>query len=289
MRLSQTELKILEQIAKGNKDIINISEVINKSSKQIYKASQSLKDNEFLYLSKGRLEPRIATHVTLLLQLLAKHPNIIQILSGSGIQILASLLQQKTVKEIVTETGLKKSIIYEKINQAYNISVVVRKKKQKYVINKALWDNLRGCLEELKKLDDITDIRVPANSIIYYKTKGEIIFSNESELDATLTAFSAYENYGIKLLLTTKYYYLPNKTLSRKEIFVHSIYITEKEGDIRLLTYVALFYVKFKKEFNSIKHPLLEKIKKVLKGKNIRGCPSFEEIRDRAEIYDIRL
>ena len=48
MRLSKTDLKILEQIAKGNKNIKTISYHIDKSDKQIYKSAQKLKNNNFL-------------------------------------------------------------------------------------------------------------------------------------------------------------------------------------------------------------------------------------------------
>jgi len=289
MRLSQTELKILQQIAIGNKDIKIISEVIKKSNKQIYKSSQKLKNYDFLYLSNGILEPRKATHITLLLQILAKYPNLIQLFSGSGLLMLTALTQPKTAEQIIMETGLKKTVIYDKIKQGINISVVVQNRNQKYILNEKVWNDLKELFEEFKRHEETTDSRVPANSTIYYKNEKEILFSNKAELDAMPTGFSAYENYGIKLFLTTNYYYLPKKSLSKQNVFFHSLQITEKEKDIRHLTYIALFYVKFKKEFSKIRHPLIEKIKQILQGKTIKGYPTLEELKKKAEVYDIRL
>lgn len=288
MKFSQTELKILEQISQGNTTIIDIAKAIKKSKKQIYRASQKLAKKGFLELSKGNLEPKKASHITLLLHILADYPNLTQLLSESGIEILFTSLKPKTVEDIIDETGLKKSIIYRKLKQARTISVIKRKNKQ-YFFNEKLWSKLKDFLEEFKRLLEITDIRIPANSIIYYKTDKEIVFSNKTKQDAALTAFSTYENYGIKLLTPTNYYYLPKKRLSKKEIFIHSLYITEKEKIIRHLIYVTLFYAKFKKYLSSIKHPILKKIKLVLKGKKILGYPKLEEIKEKAEIYDIKL
>lgn len=287
MKISQTELKILGQISQGNMTITDIAKAIKKSEKQVYKASQKLIKKGFLELSKGNLEPKKSSHVTLLLHLLADYPNLTQLLSESGIEILSTLFEPKTVEDIINKTGLKKSIVYKKLQKARTISVIKRKNKQ-YFLNEKLWSKLREFLEEFKRLIETTDPRVPANSVIYYKTDKEILFSNRIKQDAILTAFSTYENYGIKLLTPTNYYYLPKKRLSKKEIFIHSLYVTEKEKTIRHLTYAALFYVKFKKDLSSIKHPILEKIKIILKDKKISGYPKLEEIKEKAEIYDIK-
>lgn len=288
MRFSQTELKILEQVSQGNITVTGVARAIKKSEKQVYRASQKLAKKGFLELSKGNLEPKKSSHVIFLLHLLADYPNLTQLLSESGIEILFSLLKPKAVEDIINETGFKKSIIYRKLKQAMAISVVKKKNKQ-YFLDETLWGRLREFLEEFKKLLETTDPRIPANSVIYYKTDKEIIFANKTKQDATPTAFSVYETYGIKILMPTNYYYLPKKNLSKKEIFIHSLYVTEKEKTIRHLTYVALFYLKFKKYVSSIKHPIIEKIRMVMKGEKILGYPGLEEIKEKAEVYDIKL
>lgn len=110
------------------------------------------------------------------------------------------------------------------------------------------------------------------------------MFSNKAKQDAALTAFSAYE--GIKLLLPTNYYYLPKRKLSKKEVFTHSLYVAEKEKTIRHLTYIALFYIKFKIQCS---HPIISTIKDILNGKTIKGYPTLKEIKEKADVYDIRI
>ena len=289
MELSKIELKILQQIANGTTDIKKIADNINRDISRIYRVKNKLIEKDFIEFSRGSFKPKKNTHITLLLQLLIKHPNIIHLLSGSGIPILIELLHPKTVEEIKSNTGFKKSIIYKKIKQSIILSVVTPKEKHKYYINEKIWKELKDFLVEYKKHEETTDLRIPANSTIYYKNKKEIIFSNIADLDATRTGFSAYEKYGIKLLLTKNYYYLPKKTLTIQDILKHSLYITQKDKNIRNLTFICLFYLKNKNSLSSIKHPILNRIKQILKGKNIQGYPTLEEIKEKAEIYDIKI
>jgi len=289
MHLSKIELRVLEQIAKGNTEINTMAKELHRDISRIYRTKETLANKGFVDITDGMLLPKKTTHVTILLQLLTKYPNIVDILTRSGVPILTSLLTPKKINDIEKETQFKKSIIYRKIKQATEISAVIKNENQQYVINEKIWIDLKRFLEEYKKFEETTDQRIPANSIIYYKNDKEIIFSNKEKLDATQTGFSEYKQYSLKLLLPTTYYYLPKKNLSKKEVFVHSLFITEKEKDIRHLTYVSLFYIKYKNELSNVKHSILTNIKQILQGKRIKGYPSLEEIREKAEVYDIRL
>ena len=69
---------------------------------------------------------------------------------------------------------------------------------------------------------------------------------------------------------------------------MHALLIAEKEKTIKHLIFISLFYIKFKKEL-SIKHPIVDKLKLILKGKDIPDYPKLQEIKERAEIYDIKI
>ena len=174
MQLSETELRILQQIANGNTDIKKIAEALERDYSRIYRTKNKLIEKNFIEFSQSVLIPKKTTHTNLLLQLLLKHPNIVSLLSGAGILILGELLHPKTVEEIESDTCLKKSIIYKKIKQAINISAVIPKEKHKYVINEKIWEDLKDFLVEYKKHEETTDSRIPANSNIYYKNKGAL-------------------------------------------------------------------------------------------------------------------
>ncbi len=262
---------------------------LKRHKSRIYRTKQELIKKDLIQFSEGRLEPKRHTYLVLLMQLLSHYPNLIPLLSESGIPILTALLSYNTVREIEEHTDVKKSMIYRKIQQAIRISVVIQTDKKTYVLNEKVWKEVIVFLEEVKKHVETTDLRIPVNSIIYYKTTKEIVFSNKNKFQAPLTGFSAYRQFGIKLLLPTNYYYLPEKILTKEEVFTHSLYITQKETIIRNLTFIGLFYIKYRNELQEIRHPILENIKLVLKGETIKGYPTVEEMGEKAEIYDIRL
>ena len=289
MQLSRTELKVLEEVANGNNKIENIAQNLHRSDSQIYRAQHALAKNGFLCLKNGNLEPEKSTYSSLIFPLLSRYPNLIDLFSDSGFQVLKSILKPKSIDEIMRETNLKRSTVYKKIRMGRNISAITVNTNHKFTVNKKIWPNLKEYLEENTRIEKKIDNRIPVNSIIYSKNENEILFSNKTEFKAALTAFSKYEKYGIKLLLPTYFYFLPDKELSKKEIFLHSVYVVGKEKDYRYLTYVALFYIKFRDEFSKIKHPILKKIDCILKGENIEGFPTLNEIREKGKLYDIRI
>jgi len=98
---------------------------------------------------------------------------------------------------------------------------------------------------------------------------------------------------GIRLLLPTTYYYYsdkePEKELTKEDIFRHSLYVAEKEASARHLIFLALFYCKFEEELKDVKHDIVENLKLVLQGERIKGYPTFEEIKEKADMYGIEI
>lgn len=287
MELSKGELLILEQVAKGNTSLKSIALALNKSEKQIYVYVKNLTDKNFVLLLNGVIESKRLVHVSLLLQIVSKIPNLIPMLSGTGIPILMAMLKPVKIDDISRETGYKKTAIYEKISEAKKRSLV-RKNISIFEINDKMWAELKEFLEETKKYESKTDVRIPTSAIIYYKKDNEIIFSSKENIDAAKTAFSAYDEYGIELITPTNYYYLPKKRLTKEEILLHSIYVAEKENDVTDLIFIALFYAKYKNDIK-IDHKILTNLSFILSGKNIKDYPNYQEIKDRADVYNIEL
>ena len=285
MELSKTELLILEQIAKGNKSIKTIALALHKNNKRIYAALKKL--NEFVELKRGNLQVKNFLHINLLLQVLLDYPKIIIVIANSGIPILIGILVPSTIQEIKVKTAFQKTIIYNKLKQAKKRNIVI-KTGQKFKLNKKIWAKLFDFLIELKKYEDLIDNRTPIGSTIYYKNKEEILFSCREELDAVKTAFSAYEDYGIKILTIKNYYYLPKKKLTKRDILKHSLHIIEKEESINHIIFTALFYAKFRKSFD-IQHEILIKINRVLNKEKVGRYPTYREIKDRAQVYNIKV
>jgi len=285
MHLSKTEILLLEQVAKGNKLVKSIALALKVKERRVYAIITNLVEKGFIRRINGDIEPEDTLHVKLFLQVLIDYPNVASVLSNSGLPILISLLKSLNIDEISDETGFKKTVIYTKISEARKRSILI-KTHLSYRLNDKIWSKLIEFLTELNKYESITDTRIPASATVYYKKNKEIIFASKEETDAEKTAFSAYEKYGIKLLTVKNYYYLPKKTLTKEEILRHSLCIVEKEKNIRNLIFIALFYAKFKSEFK-IKQEILMNISAVLAKGTVKGYPSYQEIKDRAEVYGI--
>src|SRR4030042_4167756 len=279
MRFSKTELNAIAEMGKGNKSVSGIAKALKISSSQVYRLAQKLSQKGILKLEKSNLLPERKTHVNMLLRLLSRAANLSTPLSGTGFRIYTAFLEPKTRSQAQKETGLPKMTFIKKISQGRKMSLLLIKNRT-YRINEKIWPDAKECLAEFRKYEESIDQRGPVNSIIYYKNNTEIVFSNREEIDATQTAFSTYENYGIGLLPITYYYYLPKKKLSKIEVFLHSLYATQKDKDIRNIIFVALYYAKYRKELKRISHPIIENIKRVLAGEKVQNYPTRDEIRD---------
>ena len=288
MYYSKTELRLLSELGKGNEKVADIAKALGLSVSQTYRVARTLAEKGILQLNEGVLIPQRKTHVHLLLKNLSKAPSLSQPLSGVGMNIFTAMLEPKTVAELEQETHLHKTYIFKKIKEGRRISLLQRDDKR-YKFNDILWPDLRDGLAELYQYERTVDERVPVDAIIYYKNKDEIVFSSPKELDAVKTAFSAYVDYGIKLLLLKYYYYLPKKSLTLEEVFQHSLYVAQKENDIQSKIFVALFYAKYKKQLVKIRFPILDNLDRVFAGEQISGYPSLAEIKDRLDVYRIEV
>jgi len=282
MKLSKTELKLLEQIALGNNQISSLSKLLKKDSSQIYKIIKKL--NEFIYLENKLIKTHNNTHVQLLLQELSRQSSFIDDFSGCGLKLYQCMKEPKTINEIIKETNIKRSTIFYKLKKAKNKSLI-KFIDNKYQFNKNLWNKLYSFLMELELYENNNDSRIPAGAIIDYKQDNEIIFSTKQNFDATLTGFSEYSNYGLKIYAKDNQYYLPKKKLTIKDVFLHSIYKTQNEKTIQNLILVALFYLKNKSKLPEINHEIVENINKLLNNKIIKGYPSLKELKEKAEMY----
>jgi predicted transcriptional regulator len=288
MELSRTELQIIEQLGRGLSKPKELASAMKKSPQQAYVSLDNLENNGFVTRSRGYVRLSQKTHVSMLAKLLIAYPDLKDILSDSGITILSALINPLSVNELTNVTGLKKSVVYKKVRQGINLSIL-RKEDGSYYLNDRIWAELKETIIELSNYEKTIDIRVPVDAVIYHKTGSEIIFSTVREQDASMTAFSSYKDYGLSVFFPVNYYYLPAKSLSLRDIFIHSLYVAEKDMDYRELTYIALFYLKHRKALKRIKHDVLDMLKKVLLGEKISAYPDLKDITEKAQQYKIKV
>ena len=145
-----------------------------------------------------------------------------------------------------------------------------------------------GSIDLDKALDNVEQALrlVPSEALLIKSYRDSVLFKSIRPQDATLTSFSAYEDYGIELFLRDYYYTLPKRELSIQEIFIHSL---DSAGELQQKLFCVLFYLKNRDKLEGIDHPMMKDLKAVLQGEKIRDYPTLEDIEDRTDLYDIKL
>jgi len=194
---------------------------------------------------------------------------------------------QKSVEMLEEEAGIPRKTIYRYLKDFIRLGAVKRTKKDRaylYSLNEIVWPEVEGFVAALQEYQALR--LVPREALLLKSYRDSVLFKSIRPQDATLTSFSAYEDYGIELGLRDNYYTLPKRELSIREIFIHSL---DSAEDYRQKLFCILFYLKNRDKLEGIDHPMMKDLKAALQGKKIKGYPTLEDIEDRMDLYDIKL
>ena len=218
-----------------------------------------------------------------LILLIRRNKNLISVFSDSGIPVLLQLLSQKKVLEVAFLLDLDEQTVYKVILKARKIGLIKQNGKE-YVINEENWFDVKDFLNSLLEQEMSFDMRIPKNSVIYFKSEKEIVFSTEEEVSASLTAFSAFDKGNVSFFPVKNYYVLPTQRLSVQKIYEHALKVIEKNWDYRLLVILGVFVLK-----NGIRSDLVsENLFKLFAGINVKGYPSSNDLREKAKEYGVK-
>ena len=211
-----------------------------------------------------------------------------KILSLGRLELLARLDQSpKSLEDLAIETGIPADTLYGYLKGFLRLGVVKRSRKGKayhYSFNYILWPELKDFVASLLEYQVLR--LVPREALLIKSYGNSMLFKSIRLQDATSTSFSAYGDYGIELRLRDNYYTLPKRELSIQEVFIHSL---DSAGELSQRLFCILFYSKNRDKLEAIDHPMMKDLKAVLQGERIRGYPTLEDVRDRADLYGIQL
>jgi len=297
MTLSKPEIRVLIEIYSGKESISEIAKDLDVGFKQISKVviglekkllCKKIRQGKHVKIEMSNSVPATKFR-TLLIQ--NKPLKLENFLYGIRFRILSCCLyESKTTKDIAQMLNVSRksvqNILYSFINRQ-----ILRREKGEIIFQKKAWSYLYEFLEAYRKSS--------LNGNVLWKFENEMVFEvrEEKEVKGSLTGFSAYENYGIPIRNIKYYCYLPQRKLSKTEVFLHSL--LQIGDDTRLLDLAIVFYTKNKlkeKELISIapKYDLKEKVKDfilVIKSKeekiitNTLPQTSKRGIRDMIKLY----
>lgn len=286
--LSKRELCALSGIGSGADDVPALSKLLDLSVSQTYKVVRSLAEKEFVRFECGTVLVEKSTHVAILLNILGDSPDSYIVLSDSGLEIIRTLTEPHTVSEISSETGLHQTTITRKIGLMRRMGMV-RKDGSAYSINEELWPKMMDLACSYDAYARLTDPRVPFGSEIYHSSDGLAVFSSNRILNSTRTAFSKYGDFGMSIRPGTNYYCSSDREPDVKDVFLHSLYVVEKDRSWRSKMLALIFYVMHEHELSGVRHPVADDMRTVLNGGRVRGWAPLDEMNERATIYGVDL
>jgi predicted transcriptional regulator len=227
----------------------------------------------------------------------------IRISQSPKAKIIFKIFKDYNIKKIFDEKflsfikTLNKPLEIEKIARVLDLS-------SRTVLNyaKILWN--RGLIEktgrkyflkgEAKKLAEILSLEEETiDKKIYWKLGEETLFTSDLPQEASLTAFSLFSSYDVRVFPETKYYFSPKKELSLEEIFVHSLVFSDSTSKWILS---LIFFMKHRDKLSVIEIERLvkkfevrkkwEKVVKFLKNEDI-GIEK-QEIEEKLSEYGLK-
>lgn len=298
MRLTKTQLEMLKIVyVRGSATSKDIAQQLKFSQEYIAKLITDLKEKGFLEKKGSNYLISKNIYSYNLKNLLLEHPktDFKEILTDSRMDILLLLVDKRTAKRLYNLSGLSKPLVYKYLKGFLKYGVIIKEGKH-YKLNKILWPELFDFLESYSKYHDMLAYNLPTARAIYNTEKLKIFEVpadvKVDEKTATATAFSLFDKYGIPLRLTYNYFCIPTQKLDINDVFAHAILCS---NNIRKKTFTILFYLKNKDLLNvehiNKKYKLrgyLNKINAILKGETLKEYPTLEEVKQRAELYDIK-
>lgn len=184
-------------------------------------------------------------------KLVLRIPNISDIVENETIlTILGSLLKDsKTSKEILLQTSLSGQTLKKYLPILKNRGIIIKRKKE-YVFNKNFWLDLYEYLSSLQFSN--------LNGILLFKKGNEELIETEKNYNldnAIKTGFSVFKDYGIIIHTSKEYYFVPKKSFSGYDIFIHGLYCIK---DVRGIAFCIAFYKKNKLSFEKAYNKALE-------------------------------
>lgn len=302
--ITKPMLKVSNLVIHGFETIESLAGNLKKSKNWVSEILTELEKEGFISkkrefgLRKSRIQITLAnTPYALKLKDLMLEYNTIDfstILSGVKIDLLTALcLDWKDLKTASAQAGISLSTASIYIRPLINRGILQRQKVL-YKINRTAWPLLYEFLKEYRNFALL-------NGTVKWKYKDEILFEidNESLKKGVYTGFYRYKDYGVKVNVVKALCYMPEKQLSKEEIFVHSLF---EVNDSKTLYLALTFFLKNnlsrkKAEKIVVKYDLYTKFNnllRILDSKeekiSVEGLPSFErsDFRRVANLYGVK-
>ena len=201
-------------------------------------------------------------------------------LSGSGLEVLASLSSPMTVREISEATGLSESHV-RKVLKTEREGGFVRRVDDAYILDDDASPRIVPFLRSYRDYLEVSDPRLPNDSEILFRMGGDVVFSSGRALEFRLTGPSAFGDFGMKGMPgRVRFYTTETGESTIDRVFEEAVLIADARDDWRLRLYNELFYIMNQGRL-SPSPEFLASHRTIMSGGHIKHWPSKQDIEDR--------
>lgn len=240
MEINKPIMRILKILSKRECSIKDLSRQMDLSLKETYQIIKKLEKLNFIKrIKKEKItcidlaDVSFAQKFKELIHTMT-HVNFEDFLYGLNFRILSyCLFDWKKAEHIAEQLNTSTKAIQNRISILENRGLLSRHKT--YVkLSEESWPKLYSFLKEYRMFSTI-------KGTILWKFENEILYESDIKGKGSLTGFANYGKFGIEIMEPPFCYYLPEKKLSKEEIFIHSILEIENPRDVAL---AFTFFVK---------------------------------------------
>lgn len=232
-------LKALSAVSKEQNSIKELAKAIHLGYRMTANIVRDLLQQGYLVKSDGKLG-LASTILATAFRKVSRRYDMVKLLGESREKVLLALLSSNTIQDIQSITRLSYRTIRRALNILLETGAIVDIKKR-YAI--AEDQDLRFFLTTLRE-EEQRRLVEPYTEVVY--ASSDAILKRVplgKSVEGSLTAFSAFDKYGMELRPVYQYFIQPKGELSIEEIFVHAIVFSTNPVE---LTDCAVFYSKNK-------------------------------------------
>ena len=223
--MRRSEVKIIQNLIQEPLRLRSLASKIDKSESW---TSELVSDLEEEGLVKTDITISLAdTYEADLLKKLSRRFDLEKIFAGKKEDILRSLhSDQKTISELENE-GFAKSTVYEALSDLKEIGVISEREEGYNIKDETLRDLLKA--------------RTREPFLESHRTDGEMIIKTEEDLKERLTAFSAFDRYGLRYFPSENYFYRGNTPTEIENVLIHAVKFADNKKQMSMC---GIFYLK---------------------------------------------
>ncbi len=290
MRLTRPMLCIFAQVTHSVSTIEALARAQGKSLNWTTEVIQQLEEEGFIVKKKHHrmkgsriiIEVAPTPHALALKKLLFEYSTIQfeNLLADSKLLFLAAVSEDWMDTTTAARLSEISRYVIDRWRPMLKNRGIIVQQGSLYRVNEKAWPTLKEFLLAYKNYS-------PLPGVVKWKFQNEVLFEVDKEtiIQGTLTGLAAYEKYGVMVGVISFLCVLPERKLSKEEIFVHSLFEVD---DPRTLHLALTFYLKNKLSYRKVmpiamkygKYTMFENMMHLLKTKEekmkFEGLPPFE-------------